>query len=165
MTSLRQLEANRLNAQRSTGPKSLVGKERSRRNAVRHGLCAETVIHRFEEADEFQAFAEALARDFPTRNFLERELLGRLIAILWRLRRSARIETSLIGHQAHALAEERVNIYPHGLNQDALTFQRVVNFNGTTFECLMRYERYLFRQASRLIELLGKGRSEDTRTS
>ena len=44
MTSLRQIESNRRNAQRSTGPKTQSGKQRSSQNAVRHGLTAETVI-------------------------------------------------------------------------------------------------------------------------
>ena len=44
MTSFRQIEANRRNAQLSTGPVTEVGKRKSRQNAVRHGLTAETVI-------------------------------------------------------------------------------------------------------------------------
>lgn len=38
MTSLRKIEANRKNALASTGPKSNKGKQRSGRNARRHGL-------------------------------------------------------------------------------------------------------------------------------
>ena len=38
MTSNRQIEANRGNAKRSTGPKSEEGKTRSSRNSLRHGL-------------------------------------------------------------------------------------------------------------------------------
>jgi hypothetical protein len=49
MTSFRQIEANRRNALRSTGPKTDDGKQRSRRNAVRHGLTAETVIDGLED--------------------------------------------------------------------------------------------------------------------
>src|SRR5262249_18803484 len=44
MTSFRQIEANRRNAISSTGPKTEDGKRRSRHNAVRHGLTAETVV-------------------------------------------------------------------------------------------------------------------------
>ncbi len=44
MTSYRQIEANRRNALKSTGPKTEAGKQASRCNAVRHGLTAETVI-------------------------------------------------------------------------------------------------------------------------
>src|SRR5262249_50109860 len=45
MTSLKQIEANRRNAMKSTGPRTEAGKEQSRRNALRHGLTAETVVN------------------------------------------------------------------------------------------------------------------------
>ena len=38
MTSNRQIEANRGNAKRSTGPKTEAGKKRSSGNSLRHGL-------------------------------------------------------------------------------------------------------------------------------
>ena len=56
MTSLKQIEANRRNAENSTGPRSEAGKQRSSRNAVRHGLTAETVIEPLEDAKDYGAF-------------------------------------------------------------------------------------------------------------
>ena len=58
MTSLKQIEANRRNAEDSTGPRSKAGKQRSSRNAVRHGLTAETVIEPLEHAEDYEAFEE-----------------------------------------------------------------------------------------------------------
>ncbi len=43
MTSLRQFEANRRNALRSTGPRTENGKQQSRRNVIKHGLTAESI--------------------------------------------------------------------------------------------------------------------------
>ena len=56
MTSFRQIAANRLNALRSTGPKTQEGKHQSRRNALRHGLTAETVIDGLEDTEDYRAF-------------------------------------------------------------------------------------------------------------
>ena len=55
MTSFRQIEANRRNARKSTGPITQEGKDRSRCNAVRHGLTAETVIGALEDAEDYQS--------------------------------------------------------------------------------------------------------------
>ena len=62
-TSLKQIEANRLNALKSTGPRTEVGKQRSRRNAWRHGLTAETVISALDNAADYQAFEASIALD------------------------------------------------------------------------------------------------------
>ena len=74
MSSLRQIEANRRNARLSTGPVTDKGKEKSRRNALRHGLTAETVIHAIEDADDYAAFEMAVTADFDPQSAVEREL-------------------------------------------------------------------------------------------
>src|ERR1700756_335123 len=105
MTSLRQIEANRRNAQLSTGPVTEEGKKRSRRNAARHGLTAETVIGALEDADDYAAFEIAVASDYEARTAVERELILRLASLLWRLRRATAIESGLFGIQARHLLQ------------------------------------------------------------
>jgi len=95
MSSLKQIEANRRNALKSTGPTTPEGKERSRRNAVRHGLTAETVIATLEDAEDYQAFEAAVIADYDAESAVERELVLRLASVLWRLRRATGIETAL----------------------------------------------------------------------
>jgi hypothetical protein len=95
MSSLKQIEANRRNALKSTGPTTPEGKERSRCNAVRHGLTAETVIAALEDAEDYQAFEAAVIVDYDAESAVERELVLRLASVLWRLRRATGIETAL----------------------------------------------------------------------
>jgi hypothetical protein len=104
MTSFKQIEANRRNALSSTGPKTAEGRQRSRVNATRHGLTAETVISFLEDAEDYQAFEAAVLADYDAQSTVELELITRLASVLWRLRRATAIETSLFEMQADPLA-------------------------------------------------------------
>jgi hypothetical protein len=95
MTSWRQWQANRLNALKSTGPRTEEGKRMSRRNALRHGLTAETVIDGLEDSEDYRGFEAAIIADYDAETAVERELVLRLASLLWRLRRIIAIETDL----------------------------------------------------------------------
>src|SRR5215203_236977 len=105
MTTFKQIEANRRNARRSTGPTTDAGKQRSRRNAVRHGLTAEMVIGALEDAEDYKAFEAAIIADYDAQSAVERELVLRLASLLWRLRRATTMETGLFEIQAEHLRE------------------------------------------------------------
>src|SRR3954467_3711896 len=107
MTSYKQIEANRRNARRSTGPTTEEGKLRSRRNAVRHGLTAETVIGALEDAEDYKAFEAAVIADYDGQSAVERELVLRLASLLWRIRRATTMETGLFEIQARHLLDFR----------------------------------------------------------
>jgi len=107
MTSFRQIEANRRNAQLSTGPVTEEGKKQSRQNAVRHGLTAETVIDALEDAEDYAAFEMAITADYDAQSAVERELVLRLASLLWRLRRATAIESGLFKIQARHLLQFR----------------------------------------------------------
>ena len=107
MTSFRQIEANRRNARLSTGPTTEEGKRKSRRNAVRHGLTAETVIDALEDAADYATFEVAVTSDYDARTVVERELVLRLASLLWRLRRATAIESGLFKIQAQHLLQFR----------------------------------------------------------
>jgi hypothetical protein len=112
MTSWRQFEANRRNALKSTGPKSLEGKRISRRNALRHGLTAETVIDSLEDNEDYRGFEAAIISDYNAETAVERELVLRLSSLLWRLRRIIAIETDLFQIEAEILRERRNELAP-----------------------------------------------------
>jgi hypothetical protein len=107
MTSIKQIEANRCNSLKSTGPKTEAGKRASRCNAVRHGLTAETVIGALEDAEDYKAFEASITADYDAQSAVERELVLRLSSLLWRLRRATTIETGLFEIQADHLSDFR----------------------------------------------------------
>jgi len=100
MTSWRQFQANRRNSRNSTGPRTEHGKQRSRQNAVKHGLTAETVVNVLEDPAAYRAFEAQIISDYSPATIIERDLVTRLASLLWRLRRATAIETGLL--QIHA---------------------------------------------------------------
>jgi hypothetical protein len=103
VTSLRQIEANRQNALKSTGPNTEKGKRRSRSNALRHGLTAETVVEPLESPDEYRAFEAAIISEYLPQTPVEQQLVRRLASLFWRLRRATTIETGILRMQAEIL--------------------------------------------------------------
>ena len=120
MSTLRQIEANRRNARLSTGPVTDEGKRRSRQNALRHGLTAETVITSLEDAEDYAAFEMAVTAEYDAESAVERELVLRLASLLWRLRRATAIETGLFEIQARQLLQFRQRRQAHRKQQDAV---------------------------------------------
>jgi hypothetical protein len=103
MATEKQIVANQQNAQHSTGPRTKSGKRRSRRNAVRHGLTAETVIDTLECAADYRAFERAIKSDYSPQTAIEGQLVSRLASLLWRLRRAVIVESGLLNMQAETI--------------------------------------------------------------
>lgn len=108
MTSDKQITANRNNAAKSTGPRSITGKLRSRQNAFSHGLTAETVIDVLERREQYEAFETRLIADYRPQTTLERELVCRLGSLLWRLRRATAVETALLQSQDNIISKSNL---------------------------------------------------------
>src|ERR1041384_2809941 len=67
MSTPAQLAANRDNAKKSTGPRTVEGKEASRFNALKHGADAESVVIPGEDPEQYAALAADYTREFePT---------------------------------------------------------------------------------------------------
>jgi hypothetical protein len=180
---LQQIEANRRNSLKSTGPKMETGKQAPRRNAIRHGLTAETVIGALEDAEDYKAFEAAVAAGFDAETAVERELVLRLASLLWRLRRATAIDTGLLetstepdtvsdldsaalphGRAAvdivqigtlknHTSLEDSDNIPQNDTLNSAIT-RRFLQLDCKAFERLGRYETALWRQVYQVIFVL-----------
>jgi hypothetical protein len=107
MATDKQIAANRLNAKNSTGPRSDAGKRRSRRNATRHGLMAETTIGVHEDPAAYKALQRAIYGDYRPRTNFELELVARLVSLLWRLRRAVAIESGLLNIYAETIGKRK----------------------------------------------------------
>ncbi|MBI3768765.1 MAG: hypothetical protein HY271_09780 [Deltaproteobacteria bacterium] len=96
----KKARSNRTDAVRSTGPRSIEGKARSRWNAVRHGILARaTPIAEGgarENVLEFQYLLAQLRRDLQPGTALEEMLIERIASCYWRLGRVVRAETAAI---------------------------------------------------------------------
>jgi hypothetical protein len=110
MTTEKQILANQQNAKHSTGPRTEVGKRRSRRNAIRHGLTAETVIDTLEDAAHYKAFERAIRSDYSPQTAIEGQLVSRLASLLWRLRRAVIIESGLLNIQAEKICDQSARL-------------------------------------------------------
>src|SRR4029078_10979124 len=96
MRSEKQIAANRANAKRSTGPNTSGGKARSRMNAWKHGLRAETVVIAGEDATELQAIQGELWEEHQPSPGMESLLVERLAHYAWRMRRAVIFEAALL---------------------------------------------------------------------
>lgn len=96
MASERQKRANRLNALKSTGPRTEAGKARSAQNAFRHGLSAQEIVVEGEAVAGFEALRGAIALELNPVDTLEQLLADRLAGLLWRLRRIPAFEAALL---------------------------------------------------------------------
>ena len=94
-----QLEANRRNAARSTGPRSPEGKANSRRNGLKHGLTGEGIVLPHEDAEEVDRRIATLEAEIKPRTEMARHLVGRLALLTLRLERSAEHEAKAASHR------------------------------------------------------------------
>lgn len=88
-----KLEANRQNAQKSTGPKTPQGKAVVSKNAMKHELLSKEVLMAHESKADFLAFARKMQAELLPMSELEELLVDRIISTVWRLRRAIAIET------------------------------------------------------------------------
>ncbi len=99
MTTLKQIEANSRNSRRSTGPKTRTGKAGSKMNAMKHGLLAADLVVRDEDPVEFTRVLENLVDELQAQGPLEEQLVERVAACMWRLRRLYRVEAEIFTYE------------------------------------------------------------------
>ena len=138
-------EASRKNGARSKGPKTPEGRARSARNALKHGLCAETfVVVAGESAEAFAAFEAALLDDLAPEGALQTLLAGRIARAAWRLERAERIEAELFAREMDG---------PFGGGDLGLALIRDGN-GARAFDTLLRYRGAAQAEFARALRML-----------
>ena len=106
-------DAQRRNAQQSTGPRSEAGKERMKMNALKHGCDDapenEAAVMRAlgEDPEQFAALKRDLAAAFAPGDALSSQLVDDLARLYWRRNRVQRLETGLMREALEGVEERR----------------------------------------------------------
>ncbi len=96
MPTQKQIEANRQNASKSTGPKTPEGKAIAAQNSIKHGMYTDQIIINGESQDEFELHRDRLFEQFKPEDPLEEIYVGRIVTHSWLLKRSIRFQTAVI---------------------------------------------------------------------
>src|SRR5918993_3356439 len=107
MTSEKQVQANRRNAQRSTGPKTPEGKAAVRLNANKHGLRSQEVLLPGEDEEALKELDENLRAELQPLGELENLLVDGIVAAHWRLRRLRRVEAGIFAWELYGELAKR----------------------------------------------------------
>jgi hypothetical protein len=139
-------EANRKNAQKSTGPRTPEGKAHSRINAMKHGVLAEAVLTGLpvEKTMDFCELYLAMHVDLSPDGQLEETLVDRIISLTWRLTRASRVERDVLLLRAGGDPGELAL---------GLAFMRDAE-RGDTLQKVSRYEGQLERSLYRTLHEL-----------
>src|SRR5580704_11711207 len=151
MVTEKQLEANRRNAEKSTGPKSAATKSISSRNNLRHGLTGHISLLPTEDREAHDAFCNELIGSFTPETPMERQLAQSISEDSWRLNRACAIENNIfaLGHN-----HERREI------QVALADARTFLAQAAAFNLLTLYEQRINRNLQRNMKLLNDLQAE-----
>ena len=103
MATQEQVEANRRNAQKSTGPKTPEGKAIAKLNAIKHGILSDAVLitkgNGQERKEAYLAFYNGLQDYFQPQGTMEDALVEQIVVTLWRKRRVLRYEMGCLRKQ------------------------------------------------------------------
>jgi hypothetical protein len=150
-TTQAQTNANRLNAQKSTGPITQEGKERSRCNAFRHGLTSQVTIMTDPEREAQEKFIKAYVADLAPEGFPQIQVAQSLAHDQWRMNRIRAIEENEF---ATGLTGEAGNLTcSHPEIHSAVSTSGTFFDEPDSFAMLSLYEQRLHRNFHRNLKM------------
>ena len=102
MATIKQIEANRRNALKSTGPRTPEAKAAVRMNALRHGLRARTVVLPAENPQEFHQLCNDLETEWQPQSRTEHFYVEQMAISQWKLTRVEVAEKSIVSQEVSA---------------------------------------------------------------
>jgi hypothetical protein len=152
MITKKQLQANRNNARLSTGPKTNEGRQRSRLNALRHGLTGQVTTMTEEDRAARDKFSDALIQNLAPVGAMETQLAQRIATDSWRPNRISAVEDNLFALGLHQNAGQLCPEQPQ--IDAALTTARVFTQESHQLQLLTLYEQRLNRAIEKNLALL-----------
>ncbi len=151
MPSDAQLRANRANAQKSTGPRTPEGKDRSRLNATTHNITGLASLRTGPEQDAFDAYFVRLLPGFNATSDLEHELASRIIDVMFRLARISTLEVNIL-----AVGDSEAEPAVHSDDPVAHALAQAKNFirDSRALTNLSLYEQRLSRTLAKDLDTL-----------
>jgi len=159
--SARRAAANKANAQHSTGPRTEAGKQRTRLNALRHGLTGHTVVLPSEDHAAYQRHSQSFLDEYQPKGATEIQLIQSMIDSSWCINRAAAVETNLFSLGITEM-EDRI---PAGQADadSALAMAMAFREHSRAFAQISIYSQRLARQFERALEQL-RALQEERRT-
>jgi hypothetical protein len=152
-----KIEANRSNAQKSTGPKDT---SLTRLNAVKHGLLSNEVLMKDEDGGALAGLGERMRQELAPDGELENILVDRIVSSVWRLKRALRVERQYLEQTP---SEGKGNLLGH-LKRDITevygSLVRTELGNITAWMNLTRYETTIEKQIYKALHELQRIKSE-----
>ncbi|MBK7927443.1 MAG: hypothetical protein IPJ98_08115 [Bryobacterales bacterium] len=143
-----KLRANRANALKSTGPRTLEGKRIAARNAITHALTARDLTALGEAYEALPATIQHFTESWNPRSAFEQSLVIQLATLCLRLNRCARMETGLFDMSIPMIDPQDS---PEVVNA---AIAAAFSYHERSFTCLSRYEANLSRAYERTFKEL-----------
>jgi hypothetical protein len=162
MASQKQIDANRRNAQRSTGPNTPEGKAAIKFNSLKHGMTAVTAVLPHEDADSYNELRESFLSTYKPANAAEASLVETIANSYWRLLRARRVETAALDMGIRGL-KKRHNASLAPIKDDDQSLVVVLNDNEDPMLNVERHQTKIERCYFKAIETLRKVQNERRR--
>jgi hypothetical protein len=145
---------NQLNAQKSTGPRTQAGKQRSSRNALRHGLTARTAVLDSEDPEAYQHHSRNFFDEYQPANQTETELVQELADTSWRLKRIPILEANLFADvpSPQSLVPHLAALGLHGTRLSRQFQKTLVQLRDIQYD-RRQHEKRQLKDAAALLEL------------